>query len=298
MRIFVAGATGVLGRRVVRRLVDDGYDVTGLARTGEKAAELTAMGARAVTADLFDVASLSPVLAGHETALNLATHPPRPWLAGWPRAWREHERIRREGSRGFVNAALAGGAFRIVQESFALGYAAGGRRWLDERSFMDAAPWMKGFLDAEAQAKRFTDAGGVGVALRFGVFYGPDSEQTQVLARAARKGIAAMPGADDTYVPALHLDDAATAVIAALSAPAGVYNVTDDEPLTNAEARDALAAAVGRKRLRPVPGWAMRLAAPAMADLRSTRVSNRLFRETTGWAPAYPSLREGYPTVV
>ena len=106
---------------------------------------------------------------------------------------------------------------------------------------------------AEANAARFTENGGIGVVLRFGLFYCADSKQTQLQISAARKGLSTFLGDPDAYMPPLHLDDAATAVVSALVAPGGVYNVVDDDPMRKIEADSAFADLLGRSKLRRVP---------------------------------------------
>ena len=151
-------------------------------------------------------------------------------------------------------------------------------------------------LDAEAQAARFTEAGGVGVVLRFGGFYGPDAGQTQDFVRIARNHLAPTLGSRQGYMPMIHLDDTGTAVVAALGAPAGVYNVTD-ETTTRRFQMDALARAVGVNRLVAAPE-AVTKVGPLSYIARSERVSNRRFKEATGWEPHYPTANEGWPAVV
>ena len=295
MRIFVAGATGVLGWRAVRELVAAGHEVTGIARSEEKAAQLRALGATPVRVDLFDADAIRDAVAGHDAVLNLATHVPPPTEATRRSAWAEHERIRSEGSRILVDAAIAGGATTYVQESLAFAYADGGDRWLDEDSpLMDggAATAVKA---AEAETARFTASGGRGVALRFGQFYAPDTSHTEAIVRLARRGVSMYVGGADGYAPHISCDDAARAVVAALDAPAGVYNVVDDEPMTRREADAALATAVGgRKLLRP-PATAVKAAGEdAKIFLQSNRVSNARFKQATGWAPRDASVRDGF----
>ena len=295
MKLFVAGATGVLGWRAVRELIAAGHAVTGIARSEEKAAQLRALGATPVRVDLFDADAVRDAVAGHDAVLNLATHVPPPTEATRRSAWAEHERIRSEGSRILVDAAIAAGAKTYVQESLAFAYSDGGDRWLDEDwPLMDggAATAIKA---AEAETARFTASGGRGVALRFGQFYAPDTTHTEAIVRLARRGVSMYVGGADGYAPHISCDDAARAVVAALDAPAGVYNVVDDEPMTRREADAALATAVGgRKLLRP-PAAAVKAAGEdAKIFLQSNRVSNARFKQTTGWAPRDASVREGF----
>lgn len=298
MKIYVTGATGVLGRRVVRLLAAHGHQVTALARTADKARLVEADGAAADRTSLFDAEGLATAFAGHDVVCNLATSIPPVPRAARRRAWAENERIRTEGSTAVADAALAAGVNQLIQESLGFAYPDRGAEWIDEATPLEVVPTNQGVLVAEANAARVTRAGATGVVLRFGNFYGPDASHTQSTVQAARLGIAAMMGPDDAYWPSIHLDDAADAVVLALGAPAGVYNVAD-EPVTRRAYAQALAAALDRPRLRKPPTALGKLGGEAASSLlRSVRPTSAKFVETTGWKRAYPSVREGWPAVV
>ncbi len=298
MKTFVVGATGVLGRRVVPLLVGTGHEVSALARSDTRAALVTGLGATPVRADLFDPESLRRAVAGHEVVCNLATHIPAPARMGRPSAWAENDRIRTEGSRHLVDAALGAGAARFVQESIAFLYRDGGSAWLDESSPVDAVANLCSALGAESQAARVTAAGAAGVVLRFAAFYGPDSDSTLAMIRLARRRIALSAG-PDRYMSSITTDDAAAAVVAALAAPAGLYNVGDDEPVTGREFFAALAGALGVAPPFIAPAGLARLGGSmAAAVTRSQRVSNRAFAAATSWKPVQRSVRDGWPVVV
>lgn len=306
MRVFVTGATGVVGRRVVPLLTAAGHAVTAVGRTPDKRRALERAGAAAVGVSLFDRGALPAALAGHDAVVNLATHLPRSTARMLlPGAWRENDRVRREGSDALVTAALAAGVPRFVQESFAPIYADGGERWLDERAPVRAARYNLTTLDAERAVARFAAgaaAGGAGVVLRFGGFYGPDAFHVRDLLRVARAGYWPLPGAADAYWSSVAHDDAAAAVVAALGVPGGVYNVADDEPLTRAAFAAALADAFALPPPRPPPRWAAALAAGLVGSLgellgRSQRISNAKLRGASAWAPRFPSAREGFRAV-
>jgi nucleoside-diphosphate-sugar epimerase len=298
MNIFVAGATGVLGRRAVAQLVEAGHEVTGVARTDEKAAQLRALGVTPVTVDLFDAGALKDAVAGHDVVMNLATHIPNLSRAALPGAWAENDRIRSEASRNLVDAALAAGATRYVQEAISFLYEDRGAEWIDEEVPLDLPPLGGSMVTAEAEARRFTEGGGTGVVLRFGQFYAPEAAHTLAMAKLVRRRLTPALGPPDGYVTTIHADDAASAVVAALDAPAGVYNVTDDEPVTRKEFGQTVAAAFGRKPPHAIPRVLGKVGGSNAAPLmRSQRVSNRRFKGATGWAPTYPSVREGWPVV-
>jgi nucleoside-diphosphate-sugar epimerase len=182
-------------------------------------------------------AAAARAVSGHAVVANLATHVPgtgpRAFLPG---AWKEMDRVRREGSAIVANAAIAAGVERLIQESFALTYPDSGARWVDESAPPRPAPYNRTVLDAEASAGRVTEAGRIGVALRFALLYGGVEDGfTRDILQYARRGWLPLLGRPDGYVSMVTHDDAARAVVAALDAPPGIYNVVDDEPLTRYE---------------------------------------------------------------
>jgi nucleoside-diphosphate-sugar epimerase len=298
MRIFLAGGTGVIGRRALRLLVESGHDVSVLTRSEAKADAVRAERATPVAASLFDRSSLVAAFAGHDTVINLTTHIPPLSKSARASAWKENDRIRTEGSANIVGAALEVGIDRYLQEALAFSYDDHGADWITEAEPLLDSPFTASVQDVEAAVERFTAAGRVGVALRFGQFYAPEATHTQSLLKGARRGWSLLPGPGDAYTVTIAAEDAASAVVAALAAPAGVYNIVDSEPLTRDEWAAAMAQAVGRDHLRTLPGFVTRVAAKKGPTLVSSqRVSNRRFVEATGWQPRYPSFREGIVTL-
>jgi nucleoside-diphosphate-sugar epimerase len=301
MKVFVAGATGVLGRRAVPAMIQRGHEVTGVARSPEKADLLRGLGATAVTVDLFDRDAVQRAVAGHDAVVHAATSIPAPLRMGMPRAWSTNDRLRAEGTPILAEAAAAAGATVFVKESVTFTYADGGDCWLDESAPLSPVTNLSSGLVAEGICERYTDPATHrrGVVLRYGMFYGPDSDSTVTVVRAARRGIAAAVGDRHAYASSIHTDDAATALAAALDLPAGTYNVVDDEPLTWEDYFAALAVAVGRARLRFPPAVVAKAGGRGTAALsRSQRVSNEKFRAASGWVPSFPSVRQGWPAVV
>jgi nucleoside-diphosphate-sugar epimerase len=299
MRVFVTGGTGAIGRYAVKELVASGHDVTALARTEQKAAELEKAGARPAIISIFDLEGLSKHFAGIDAVANLATALPA--TADFPKisAWTENIKIRTQGSATIVDAALKAGVPRVVQESVSMIYRDRGGDWIDEDWPTDDFPMAQSNHAAEASARRFTASGGTGIILRLGWFYGPGARHSEEFFDLARRwGIALMMGAPDTYVSSIHVADAGRAVVSALAAKAGVYNVADDEPLTKRAFADAMAKAAGRKWYVRAPGRLAALAGNGATSLtRSLRVSNARFKKETGWSPAYSSPREGFASL-
>ncbi len=300
MKVLVTGATGVVGRRLVPLLVGSGHRVVAIGRTPSKREELAKMGAAAVNGDLFAPESLRRAAAGCDAVVNLATHMPDS-AAQMMRLsnWRENDRVRRAGSANLVDAAILEGVERFVQESFAPVYPDCGDRWIEENMPLEPARYNQTVLDAERAAARFTDTGGIGVVLRFGAFYGPDSRFLLEAIRQVRRGRAPLPGSPAAYISSVSHDDAATAAAAALDVPAGVYNVVEDEPVKRREYFDSLAKALGVPPPKLLPWWAKWLMG-SLGELlsRSQRISNRKLKSASGWAPKYPSVREGWAAVV
>jgi len=298
VKVFVAGATGVLGRRAVGLLVKAGHQVSGVARSPERHTLLRDLGATPVTVDVFDADAVARAVAGHEVVCNLATHIPPTTRMAMPGAWAENDRIRTDMCRHLVDGALAGGAHRYVQESIAFVYEDAGDAWIDESFPVDAVGNLRSASTAEANAARFSQSGGTGVVLRFAAFYGPDSDSTLTMIRLARRRIAAGAGRR-SYFSSIATDDAASAVLAALDAPGGIYNIGDNEPLRREEYFGALADALGVRPPRILPaGVAKLMGSKASVLVRSQRLSNRRFVEATGWKPEVPSAREGWARVV
>jgi nucleoside-diphosphate-sugar epimerase len=299
MKLFVAGATGIIGRRAVPLLIEAGHEVTGVARSAEKAAWLERVGARSARVDLFDPAALTRAVKAHEGVYNLATHIPPLSKMMLPGAWKENDRIRRKASRNLVDAALAAGAERYLQESITFLYEDRGDQWIDEDVPFETPSSLSSVVEAESQARRFAEQGGTGVVLRFGAFHAPDSDQTRAIVQMARRRLAMTIGRGDGYISTVHVDDAARAVAAAMSASSGTYNVVDDEPLTRRAYWDALGQALGVGRVRMLPPDIAKVGGGTAAALgRSHRVSNRRLRQATGWAPGFPSMREAWKDIV
>jgi nucleoside-diphosphate-sugar epimerase len=295
----VAGATGVLGREAVPALVAAGHQVTGVARTPAKADLLHGLGAEPARVELFDPEAVARAVRGHDVVCNLATNVPRPSRYFRRSPWAMSDRLHNEASRCLVDGALAAGATTYVQHSVAFMYADGGDRWLDEDATLDPPPHGSAVLEAERQASRFTGEGRNGVSLRFGLFYGAPAQTARDLLRVARTGFVPLPGASDAYVSWIHTDDLGPAVVAALAAPSGEYNVVDDEPLTRAEFAEVLAGSLGRKRLRPPPAIVRRLMGKRFDYIaRSQRISNTRFKNAGGWAPSVATPRYGWTQMV
>ena len=279
-RVFVSGATGVLGRRVIPQLVEAGHRVTAVVRSEEKAALIRAAGATPVSVDLFDRPALRVALAGHDSVAQLATNIPTGRAAADPSAWLVNDSLRRDAAPAIAGAATDVDVARYIQESITFPYLDGGDGWVDEQYERDFNSATNSVAVAEAAAAGFSDAGGVGIVLRLAMFMAPDSAHTLASFAAAQRGQFALLGDLAGYISFVHMNDAASAVIAALEIPAGTYNVAEPNPVRRSAHRDALADATGRASLDPTA------TPPGGATLaRSQRISTQRLRDVSSWTP-------------
>jgi 2-alkyl-3-oxoalkanoate reductase len=308
MRIFVAGSTGALGRRLVPLLAADGHEVTAMTHTAGKAAGLRAAGAEPVVGDALDrdavlraVSAARPEVVVHQ-ATALAG------LTNWRRfdeGFAATNRLRTEGTDHLLEAALAVGARRFVAQSYAgWPFARIGGPVKTEEDPLDPDP--------PAQLRRTLDAirhleaavGGAdgleGVVLRYGGFYGPGTSVGVggYMLDDLRRRRFPMVGAGTGVWSFVHIDDAAWATAAAVDrGEAGLYQVTDDDPAPVSDWLPALAAAVGARPPRRLPAWLGRLlggehVVVLMNEVRGA--SNAKARRELGWLPAWPSWRQGF----
>jgi nucleoside-diphosphate-sugar epimerase len=309
MRIFLAGATGALGRRLVPMLVAEGHQVTGMTRSPEKAESLRAAGAEPVVADALDGAAVeAAVREAHPEAVihQLTALPQRIDPRKIERDFVLNDRLRSEGTRLLVDAAKAAGARRIVAQSIAFAYAPGTPGTLHREHdplFLDAPPSFRRSALALADLES-TVLGASGIVLRYGYFYGPGTSISSGGSMAEDLGRRRLPivGRGTGVWSFIHIDDAAQATVAALAHDgSGVYNIVDDDPAPVAEWVPALAQAVNAPRPWRVSASIARLVAGDYGVTVMTRgqgASNKLAKRELGWQPTHTSWREGFQTAL
>jgi nucleoside-diphosphate-sugar epimerase len=305
MRVFVAGATGVIGRRLLPALTTAGHQPIAMTRSPEKAAALAAQGLETVVCDAYDAAGLTRAVADarpDQIVHALTDLPEEINMRRFERDVQSTGRLRREGTRNLLAAARAAGVRRIVAESIAFIYAPEGDRVKDED-----APLATATLPAAAEPiadleRQVLEAGGT--VLRYGQLYGPGTGFAKDGAWAANLRRRRLPivGAGSGMFSFLHVDDAASATVAALGRddPA-TYNVVDDDPAPVSEWVPVYARAVGAPAPWRAPAWVGRLAAGRIAvemmnELRGA--SNARIKRELGWQPKYASWREGFQTAL
>ena len=294
MNVFIAGGSGAIGLPLVRTLVAAGHQVTALTRSASKAEMLRALGATPAVADALDAAALRRVVVAARPThvIHQLTALPQ---AG-PKSAKElapTNRLRIEGTRNLIESAAAAGVKRFVVGSFAPLAAAtpGSPSQVDEAT--EAIRSMESQV-LDANARHLFE----GIILRYGLFYGAENAMTKQLIALARRRMLPTVRGDQGLLPPIHLEDAASATVAALEhgTPGSIYDIVDDHPVSMSEMARTIAETVGAKKPFAIPSWLPKLFAPYMAQVLSLRLplSNARARAELGWRPMYPTIREGY----
>jgi nucleoside-diphosphate-sugar epimerase len=305
VRVFVAGASGAIGRPLLPKLAAAGHQVTGMTRSEEKAAEIRAAGAEAAVCDVFDTAAVEAAVDAAQPEAVIAE------LTALPKVFDPRKidygptnRIRVEGGRNVIAAARKAGARRYITQSIAFLYAPEGGEIKDEeaRPFTDARePFGEAARQTLTSEREALEAEGMaGLVLRYGWFYGPGTYfardgSTAEMVKARRYPIVGRGTGINSFI---HVEDAADATIAALSGGSpGIYNVVDDDPAPLHEWLPVYAEALGAKRPWRVPKLIARIAAGRFAaeiSITLRGAANAKAKRELGWQPAHPSWRQGF----
>jgi len=310
MRVFVAGATGALGRQLVPQLVASGHEVVGMTRDEAKGEIVRGMGARPAIADALDPEAVGRAVseADPETIVNQLTALSGPFdPRHLDRVFALTNRLRTEGTDHLLSAGRAVGVRRFVAQSFAgWPFARVGGPVKTEEDPLDPDPPRAvrstiaaiRYLEETVAGATWTE----GVVLRYGGFYGPgtgfaiDPPGDQVEMIRARKF--PIVGGGSAVWSFIHIEDAATATVAAVEhGRPGIYNIVDDDPAPVSEWLPVAAEAVGAKRPRRLPRWLGRIAAGETATVMMTELrgaSNAKAKRELGWRPRYESWRQGF----
>jgi nucleoside-diphosphate-sugar epimerase len=308
MRVFVAGGTGVVGRRLVPQLVARGHQVTATTTSAARLGLLADLGADGVVMDGLDALSVGEAVAAarpdaivHEMTALSPAHAGKPNMRKPDRFFAATIRLRGEGTDHLIAAAEAAGVSHVVAQSVAIfnGIREGG--WVKTEDDPMDAPQGAAAEGAKAIShleEVVVEAGGA--ALRYGGLYGPGANDEQV--KFVRKRMFPFVGAGTGYFSWVHVDDAASATVLAVEQKAkGVFNIVDDEPAPVSEWLPYLAECAGARPPRRVPVWLARLVAGEMMVSMMTEgrgFSNAKAKRELGWEPRYPSWRQGFRTQI
>ena len=301
MRVFVAGGTGVLGRRLVPQLVAREHQVTATTTSTEKLGLLAELGAEGVVMDGLDGVSVGEAVAAARPDVivhQMTAIAGKPDMKHMDRWFATTNRLRTEGTDHLLAAAEAAGVEHVVAQSYGSWNGIRAGDWvkteddpLDLLTGTPAEPGMKAIrhVDDAVQA-----AGGA--VLRYGSFYGPGA--TEDMVELVRKRQFPVVGRGTGHCSWIHVDDAASATVLAVEQKAqGVFNIVDDEPARASEWLPYLATCAGAKPPMRVPRWLARLLAGEVAVTMMTEgraFSNAKAKKELGWELRYPSWRQGF----
>lgn len=297
MRIFVAGATGVLGRATLPALIAAGHEVFGLARTPEKLLLVDRLGAEAVRGDVLEGEAIRALVRQiqPEAIVNLATVIPLR-LKVDPRDWEQNDRVRTEGTGNLLAAAQEVGVRLFVQESVGYVCAPRGAEWIDESSPRSSHPFLRATLQMEDQVRA---APVPGVLLRFCALMAADAWHTQQSVAALRRGLLPVIGDGDAYFSLIHAADAALSIVCTLAAPEAAegqtFFVGDNQPAPMREVFPYAAQLLHAPIPRHLPPFLVKMAIGRTTfDVltASYRISSAAIRNTLSFAPRYPTYRE------
>lgn len=308
MRVFLAGGSGAIGRRLVPQLVAAGHQVAATTRSDAKAAMLQALGATPMVVDALDASALTRAVTGFrpEVVINQLTDLPQRYN---PRKlgpfYERTSRLRVDATRTLLAAAKEAGGRRFVYQSMAFMYAMTGPAVLAEDAplALDAPEPFGSAARATAQGERLAlSADGItGVALRYGQLYGPGTyfAQDGDFARQARQRMLPIVGSGGGVFSFVHVDDAAYAAVVAVEQGDGVYNIVDDDPALVRDWIPAFCRELGASKPMHVPASLVALMAGsfAAATLQEGRgASNGKAKRELGWSPLHPTWRAGFLT--
>lgn len=278
MNLLVIGATGVLGRNLLPRLLERGHKVRAIVRKKDQAAYLEQRGIRSYIGDILDASTLLQPLKGSDCVIHAATAIPSDVAGG---DWTMNDRIRREGTRHLLECAQRMNVRRYIQQSITMLYGDYGEQIVDESFPLQPSPHIQSALDMEEYVKK---SGLDWCILRGGYFYGPLTGLEQYWREGAKAGTLRIPANSSALVSLIHAADMARAIVAASenAAAQSIYNVVDDHPATYREVLTYVAHLIAGPD--PISGDAV---------VPSLGCSNRRIKTELDWEPLYPSYRSG-----
>jgi nucleoside-diphosphate-sugar epimerase len=303
LRIFIAGATGVLGRRLVEQFARRGHSVAGLVRDPRGEQRVRSLGGEPRWADLFNAATLAHAAEGCDVILHAATSIPVKQKIS-PQDWVMNDRIRRDGTRALADAAARVGAKLYLQQSVVwVARPRDGSPFQEDSPIVCDDPILQSAADAESIAREAGEKHGFRVAvLRGGSFYDAESGHTRMLAEGLRRRRLPIMGSGDAIWAMIHTDDMAAAFVAAAEkSQSGVWHVVDNELVTVRDFFSTFAVKLGAPAPRRVPLWLARwLTGEATVRFFTafTRTTNARLRHDFAWAPQYPTYREGLAQIL
>lgn len=302
MKIYITGATGVLGRRIVKELVSRGHSVTGMARSTRGEDTVRSLGGVPSRAGLFDPVSLLRDVEGSDVVIHAATSIPvkvRMKLEDFA----ENDRIRRDGTRILTECAVKAGVRKLIFQDVVWVASPADGSYFDETSPVNPNKSVQSGIDGENIVLQSGDKYGfIPTVLRCGFFYGSDTAHTKTIGEGLKKRTFPIIGSGNNFWSNVHVDDAAAAfVTAALEDLKGVWHVVDESPVKVSEFLNFFAERLGAGPPRRMPAWLARFITGSYTVnffTASVHTSNNKLRAGSGWAPKFPTYKEGIDQVV
>lgn len=301
MKVFITGATGIIGKRIVKQLVHQNYEVIGLARSGQNVAQLEAMGATPRRGNLFQAEQLIEISTDCDAILHMATKIP---LKTIPKAkdWAINDRIRTEGTRNLITAAEQNGIETFIQQSviFTYGDQKGAHIYSDTPLPEQVNYNLRSNVEMENMLIQHPSL--QYIILRFGFFYAADSAQTQNMMQMAKKGSFPVIGKGQNFMNMIHADDAASAVVHALEhakqLQRSTFNITDFSPISLKDMITAMAKASHGRSPRYIPKALARIVTgKAAVDFLTASMQIQPTTSFGAWQPKYPNFTKGIQEV-
>lgn len=293
MRVFVAGATGALGRPLVRQLLQRGHRVVGL--TSYRPEVVRELGAEPAVANVLEATALRKTVADAkpDAVIHVLTRIPKTAIPT-PGRFKVNDQIRREGTRNLIEASRGAGVETFLGESITFAFR--GRSEENMKPFERMGAFQK-TLDAAVSLEKQTLAY-PGIVLRYAYFYGPGTTFNNEIPKALRRRMMAIIGKGRGWMSFIHVEDAASGTIAALERgrPGETYNICDDDPILAVDAMSIVAEANKAAKPLRLPGLAPSWVRMYFND--GTGAANTKAKNELGWHPSYPNFREGYPRSV
>jgi nucleoside-diphosphate-sugar epimerase len=302
MKIYITGATGVLGKRIVKELAARGHSVTGMARSTSGEDTVRSLGGVPSRAGLFDPESLLRDVEGSDVVIHAATSIPVKTKMN-QEDFAENDRIRRDGTRILTECAVKAGVRKLIFQDVVWVASPADGSYFDENSPVSPDKSVQSGADGENIVLQSGDKYGfIPTVLRCGFFYGSDTAHTRTIGEGLKKRTFPIIGAGNNFWSNIHIDDAAAAfVTAALEDLKGIWHVVDDSPVKVAEFLDYFAKKLRVGPPRRMPVWLARfLVGNYMVNFFTASVlaSNKKLRAGSSWAPKYPTYKEGVEQVL
>ena len=305
LKVFIAGATGVLGRRLIQQFLQRGHNVIGMARSAENDITIRKLGVESRRADLFDADSLARAAEGADVIVHAATAIPTATIPR-PEDWQTNDRIRRDGTRALAQAAGRVGAKQFLVQSITWVARPENQSAFDEDSPPHTDFITRSTVEMETIARDSANKEGFKAAiLRCAWFHAPDTAHTRYFGAQLLSRKLPIIGKGDAIWQWIHVDDAASAfVTVAESGRGGLWHVTDDQPVSAGTYLAGFAQRLGSPAPRHVPAWIAKIlagpAGPVVVNMMtvSTRTSNERCRREFEWQPRFLSYREALDQIV